>query len=284
MPAFTNQATLTYGGNTTNSNIVTGEIVDVLSAEKRALNTTYNRDDTVTYVINLVNTGSTALNGLVLNDNLGAYTFGTTTVYPLTYVDGTMRLYVNGAAQPNPQVTATEPLSATGINIPAGGNATIIYQATVNNFAPLDTGNTINNAVNFTGAGLTEPVTADAVITASDEALLAISKSVSPTTVSENETLNYTFIIQNIGNASSGVTENAVVSDTLNPILDPITVTYDGTPWTENVNYTYDRTTGIFRTTDGQITVPAATFTQDPTTGAYIITPGTSVLTISGTV
>lgn len=35
MATFTNQATLTYNGGTVNSNIVTGELVQVLTASKR---------------------------------------------------------------------------------------------------------------------------------------------------------------------------------------------------------------------------------------------------------
>ena len=37
MALFSNQATLTYNGNTTNSNIVYGEILDALSVEKTAV-------------------------------------------------------------------------------------------------------------------------------------------------------------------------------------------------------------------------------------------------------
>ena len=39
MAIFTNQATLSYNNTTTTSNIVTGEIVEVLSAAKNALPT-----------------------------------------------------------------------------------------------------------------------------------------------------------------------------------------------------------------------------------------------------
>ena len=37
MAVFTNQATLTYNGNVINSNITTGEILEVLSATKTAV-------------------------------------------------------------------------------------------------------------------------------------------------------------------------------------------------------------------------------------------------------
>ena len=63
------------------------------------------------------------------------------------------------------------------------------------------------------------------------------------------------------------MSDNLVVTDNFDPILNPISVTYNGTAWAEGINYTYDETTGQFATTAGQITVPAATYTQDPATG-----------------
>jgi len=54
--------------------------------------------------------------------------------------------------------------------------------------------------------------------------------------------------------------------------------------WAEGVNYTYDAATGEFATVAGQITVPAATYAQDPATGLWTIQPGVAVLTVTGTV
>ena len=78
-------------------------------------------------------------------------------------------------------------------------------------------------------------------------------------------------------------TDNIVVTDTFDPILDPITVAFNGTAWTAGVNYTYSTTTGVFSTVAGEITVPAATYTQNPD-GTWTITPGISTLTVTGTV
>ena len=55
MATFFNQATLTYKGNTINSNITTGELQRVLTATKTAVLDTYTQDSEVTYVVNLVN-------------------------------------------------------------------------------------------------------------------------------------------------------------------------------------------------------------------------------------
>jgi hypothetical protein len=47
MATFTNQATLTYNDTTTSSNIVTGEILEVLSATKTAVVDRYDPNGTV---------------------------------------------------------------------------------------------------------------------------------------------------------------------------------------------------------------------------------------------
>ena len=56
------------------------------------------------------------------------------------------------------------------------------------------------------------------------------------------------------------------------------------TAWTAATDYTYNEATGTFSSTAGAITVPAATYTQDSTTGAWVVTPGESTLVITGTV
>ncbi|MDE7311463.1 MAG: DUF11 domain-containing protein [Eubacterium sp.] len=284
MASFYNQATLSYNGNTTTSNITTGEILEVLSAAKTALRSTYDSNEKVTYIISIINSGNTAFTGLTITDNLGAETTGAQAVYPLTFVVNSIRYYVNGTLMAAPTVTATSPLTITGINIPAGGNATIIYQAAVNQFAPLDTNSSITNKAVISGPGVTNDIEVSETITADNSARLTISKSLSPTTVTENGQITYTFIIQNLGNTAATATDNVAITDTFTPVLDPISVSFNGKAWTENTNYTYDNQTGAFETVAGQITVPAATFTKDPTTGAWTVNPGVSTLTVTGTV
>ena len=75
-----------------------------------------------------------------------------------------------------------------------------------------------------------------------------------------------------------------MLTDTFNPILTNLAVSFNGLTWTEGTNYTYDEATGLFTSANGSITVPGATVVQDQTTGAYTVTPGTSTLVISGTI
>ncbi|MBE7023971.1 MAG: hypothetical protein E7412_05835 [Ruminococcaceae bacterium] len=283
MATFTNQATLTFNDTVINSNIVTGELLDVLSATKTAVSDTYLRGDTITYAVSISNTGSAPFTGLTVTDNLGAYTFGANTLYPLTFVDGALLYYVNGVLQPEPTVAAGSPLVITGINVPAGGNALIVYTVTANEFAPIAQNGTIANTATVSGGGLATPIEATETVTAANSADLSITKAISPVPVSDNETLTYTFTIQNNGNTPVVAIDDVVLTDIFDPILTDLAVVFNGTTWTEPLNYTYNDATGLFRTVEGQITVPAATYTTNPD-GSITVTPGVSTLTVSGTV
>ena len=73
MATFYNQATLSYNGNTTTSNITTGELVEVLSAKKHALLPDYVAGDAVTYIVTVVNSGTVPFTDLTITDDLGKY-------------------------------------------------------------------------------------------------------------------------------------------------------------------------------------------------------------------
>lgn len=284
MAAFTNQAALTYNGVTIPSNIVTGELLETLTITKDALDSQYTAASSVTYIINLINSGAAALTGLTLTDNLGAYLSGGRTLTPLSYVSGTARYYVNGVAQAAPAVTAGPPLTITGLSVPAGGNATLLYEALPNQFAPLDAGRTILNTASVSGEALPNAVEAEQTITVRREPVLRIRKALSPASVSPGGQLTYTFTIENTGNTPATAAELLAVTDTFDPILSGLTVTFNGAAWAPTTNYTYNAATGAFATVAGQITVPAATYTQNAATGEWSTTPGVSTLTVTGTV
>ena len=284
MAIFTNQATLTYNGSSTNSNIAYGEILDVLVATKTAVEGSYAPGQIVTYVVTLRNTGNASLTGLVVTDNLGGYDFNGATVYPLTYEDGSVALFTNGVPQAAPTVTAGPPLVFSNITVPAGGDTVIVYQAQANAFANPAVGGSIDNTVTVNGDGLSAPITATETVVANAAPLLTISKSITPSQVVDNDRVTYTFVIQDSGNQAVVATDDAAITDTFDPILTALTVTFDGAAWTQGVQYNYNEATGSFATVPGQILVPAATYTQDPVTGAYTATPGIATLVVTGTI
>ena len=283
MAQFTNQAQLTYNNTVTNSNIAIGEIVGALTASKTPVTDTYIQGDTVTYVVSLVNTANNALNGLTVTDDLGAYDLGGNTIYPLTYTDGSIKYFINGVLQSAPTVNSDTGLIISGINVPADSNATIVYEATVNQYAPLTEGGEITNTATVSGGGIT-PIEASATVTTENGPLLTITKAISPIPVAENGTVTYTFTIQNIGNTEAVATDNVALTDEFDPVLSGVSARFNGVAWTEGTEYTYDDATGTFASTPGAITVPAATYTQDPVSGVWQVTPGSVTLVIPGTV
>ena len=123
MATFTNQATLTYNGQTTTSNVTVGELTETLTAAKTAVVPTYGTDGRVTYILSLVNSGTAPLTGLTITDDLGGYTFNAGTVYPLSYTAGSVRYYQNGVLQAAPEAPARQ----SGRK-PAGHNAGVAEQ------------------------------------------------------------------------------------------------------------------------------------------------------------
>lgn len=283
MAFFTNQAQLRYGNEITNSNITVGEIQEVLTVTKTAVKETYRQGGTVTYIISIVNAGTAEYTGLTLSDDLGTYAFGTTTRTPLDYSAGTIRYYQNGVLQTAPTVEAGPPLTITGVNVPAGGNATIVYETRLNAYAPLQLEAEITNVVTVSGTCVSG-ITASETVSAVAEPVLSITKSVSPVPVTECGRLTYTFVIQNTGNVPADSTTEVSVTDTFDPVLRNLTVTFNGTAWTAPTNYTYNETTGMFRTVPGAVTVPAATYTQNSETGEWGTSSGVSTLIVTGTI
>ena len=283
MAFFTNQAQLRYGNEIANSNITVGEIQEVLTVTKTAVKETYRQGGIVTYIISIVNAGTAEYTGLTLSDDLGTYAFGTTTRTPLDYSAGTIRYYQNGVLQTAPTVEAGPPLTITGVNVPAGGNATIVYETRLNAYATLKLEAEITNVVTVSGTCVSG-ITASETVSAVAEPVLSITKSVSPVPVTECGRLTYTFVIQNTGNVPADSTTEVSVTDTFDPVLRNLTVTFNGTAWTAPTNYTYDETTGMFTTVLGEVTVPAATYTQNSETGEWSTNPGVSTLIVTGTI
>lgn len=285
MASFTNQATLRYNGLTVNSNVVTGQMISPLSMTKTPVEDEYAPGDTLSYVISLVNDGSVNYENLTLTDDLGGYAVsGGQTAWPLAYVADSLRYFINGVPQPAPAVTAGPPLSVTGVSVPAGGNAMLVYETEVTAAAPLTEGSSITNTAAVSGAGLTNPLEAEASVGVRSGAELSILKSLSPATVPENGQLSYTFLIQNHGNQAADQAAGVTVSDLFDPVLKNLSVSLNGQPLAQGSGYSYNQSSGQFDTVPGLITVPAASYAQTASTGDWIVSPGESTLIVSGTV
>lgn len=282
MAAFYNQAKLSYGGKEVYSNIVTAEITETLTLTKTALSSEYSPGDKVVYAVNAVNSGANAYTDLTFSDNLGAYTLGELSLTPLTYVADSLKYFVNGDPTAAPTVSAGPPLSVTGITVPANGNITLIYEAEANSYAPPCAQGSITNTASLSGCGISDLVSATETVNAKTGSALSISKSVSPEVLTGCSEVTYTILIQNTGGTAVTADENVIISDTLNPVLTSLNVYLNDTLLTAGTGYTYDLVSGEFATTQGTITVPAASCTQNTETGVWTVTPGITALKLTG--
>ncbi len=281
MATFTNSATLRYGGVTVTSNTVTGTLPDALILTKTPVAEDYTADDAVTYVLSLVNPGESALTDLVVTDDLGGYAFGEETLYPLAYVPGTLHMFTDGLPQAAPAVAPGPPMTVSGVTVPAGGEVLLVYETQVTAYAPMTLGQGVTNTA--TVAGLPVPVSASATILPEVTAELEITKALSQDLAKAVENISYTFTIENRGNAPASAAEAVVLEDTFQPVLTGLSVLCNGTAWTQGTEYAYNETSGLFSTQPGAVTVPAATCSQDPDTGVWTVTPGVTVITVTGT-
>lgn len=282
---ITNQArlTFTYGQSTgsVSSNIASTMMQGPLSGEKNTLDRSYRGAEELTYLITATNTGASSLSGVTVRDDLGRYALASTRIVtPLTYT-GPAQLYINGIYNSSltPDAT-TEGITFTIPNLAAGASAMIIYQAMVNEYAPLSTGSAIENTVTIGAAGLSEAVTATATVPVEDYADLRITKVMTPNPVTDGATLTNTFTINNYGNTPA---TNVVLSDAFFLAPNPITVTVDGAT-VDPQDYTYvDGTLTLPAAASSySLTIPAADIVQNATTGEVTVNPGVVTIVVAG--
>ena len=278
MAIFYNQATLIHNGQITNSNTTSADIQNALAITKTAIIGEYSENGNLAYILTVTNNRLTPVTNATLTDDLGAYVYGAGSLTPLEYVTDSLLYFVDGAPSLGASASVVgNILEISGINVPAGFNAQLIYTVQTNEFAPLEIGSQITNT-----AALGE-LTATETVSVKEESRLTITKCVNPDSVSATGELTYTFILQNTGNAPAVATDDVRIVDTFDPALNITDVIFNADVWVEDTNYTYDQLSGEFATLAGQITVPAATFARSET-GAIITTPGVSILTVRGTV
>ena len=194
-----------------------------------------------------------------------SYRFNTDLTYILSLGNG-------GSAA----ITELPVLDNLGAYTPAGAAALLIYKATVNRFAPLAPDSTIENTASI---GTENPQTVSASVSAASYADVSVEKEMSPNPVTSGCTLSVTFTIKNRGNEAA---TDLVLTDDFPLALSDVAVTVNGAPITD---FTFENNTLTLPSgTQTTLSVPAATFTQDPTTGAVTVVPGVLTVVLTGTV
>ena len=287
MATIENFATVSYtsGGvsETKVSNLAEIGLESAISFTKTTLGETYGEDEVVTYILSMTNTSTSAITNVSITDDLGTFVFGTLELTPLTYAPPAL-LLIDGqdvSAQLTVDTATAGSLVFSFPTLPAGATANIVYRAAVNEYAPLDVEAGITNTATLTSDSDCADGTASATITAVSSANVSVFKQMSPNPVICGDTVTYTIRIYNYGNIAA---ENVVLTDTFNPAPTNITVSRDGTLLPAN-EYSYvDGTLTVPAGTTTAVSVPAATFVRDATTGIVTVTPGMVEYTITGTI
>ena len=284
---ITNRASLryTYGDvtETVASNLASTVLNDPLTVAKSSLEAAYRSGEDITYIITVTNGSDIALPDVTITDDLG--TFTTTqgvSVTPLTYT-GPAKLYIDGVYVR--EITPT--VEAYSVAFPIGqiaptATATILYRATPNEYAPMTGGAAITNTASFTPAAAVASIEAPYTLPADAYAAVTVDKSMSPNPISDGAALVNTFTITNTGNLEA---TDLVLTDTFQTPLADVVVAVNGVTVPET-DYTFTGNTLTLPAPGAAttISVPAAAFTQDETTGAVAIVPGVTTVTVTGTI
>ena len=220
MASISNQAQVSFsyaGGNTqtNNSNIVTSTMLDEygISVEKTASKDCYRPGDTITFFIQVRNTGCGCLKNFQISDTLGGENY-------LNYVNGSARLIVNGILTEVFPTSITETLDFTiSDRIERDGGFVLLYNVTIPTDIP-ETVNELTNTVNVTGVPCgcgEEPVTtvsgSDSITIAKCEfAEVLITKQASRDTYCCDDQIDYFITLTNTGTVDA---TDVVVTDVL---------------------------------------------------------------------
>ena len=221
MASISNQASVsfTYEGSTgtksNNSNVVNSTILDEysLTVEKTTSKECYQPGDTLTYFIQVINSGCGCLRNFHITDNLGDESY-------LTYVEGSARVIVDGILQ-EITPTSTTPLEFdVSDRLEREEGFVLLYNVEVVEDLGEDV-NEIINTVEVTGYpcgcdcnngnnGISE--TASATITKCEFAEVLITKQASSDTYCCDDEIDFFITLTNTGTIDA---TNVVVTDSL---------------------------------------------------------------------
>ena len=273
----TNQATVNYTTTGSSepqsetSNVSTITLLDesALSINKYTQQSSFTPGGTVTYHIDIENTGTQYFTGVRIIDDLGG------TPQYLSYVNGSATLYYNNQVL-QAEVESTNPLVFTLSPLASGNKMILTYTCRVSNSIP-STVNSITNSVEGIGYTASDKVTdyTSAVITRNTSANLDITKAASSSSVSQGQVFSYTITLTNQGTTTALVTN---ITDDLpqnfNIVSVQLKVGTANTTTLSSSDYTVS--------SNNEFTVPSSTgptITVPPTSSSG---SGKTVLTITG--
>ena len=274
MAEINNQANVSYSftgaraPSDSDSNIVTTNVISStsLSVNKYPLGDTYLPGENHSFIIRVENTGSTQIENVVLQDNLGEIIDGETSIVLMNYITGSGLESLNAGEWTQVEPTNIDPITVTVGTLFPGDVYMFAYSAkTTNN----TTNDSITNTVTVSGESNGTPISesATSTITQGVFANLLVQKFGSNENIVVGEDFSYSLIISNTGNTEA---TDVIVTDELpeNFTLESISYTNsDGTTVTlDPSDYTITGNTLTIpsNTSTLSISIPASTETGDP--------------------
>lgn len=249
MAQITNSASASYsygtsGSSNSTSNTVTAELLEeyAISATKYAINQTFRPGGTVTYAVQVTNSGTSPLYAITVSDDLEA-------TNELTYLDGSAYIWT-GETFSLITPSSTNPLTFILDNSLASGDSIfIVFSAVVSTELTEGTTTIENNAIvtgregSSTGTEIRVDPDPSATITLEDYANLEIVKTISTTQITSGDEFSFTLDITNTGNISAtGIVLTDVLPDGFS--VSSITETNGGTTTAlESSDYSVDTST-----------------------------------------
>ncbi|PFT99487.1 cell surface protein [Bacillus thuringiensis] len=203
---------------TDTTNIVSTQVNNVTVTMTKAVDKNFaDIGDTLTYTVSFTGTGNTNANNVIFTDVIPT---GTTFVLNSLTIDGTTQVGAN---------------PATGVNIgsiTSGTTKNVAFQVVINT---IPTSNVVSNGssasyqytVNPSQSPVTKNISSNLVSTQINNANVTLTKSTNKQFATIGETISYTILITNSGNAAAN---NVQLTDPLpnGTILTPGTVTLNG--------------------------------------------------------
>lgn len=265
------------------SNTAFATLQDSVNIDLSSVENSYSSNDTITYILSIINNSSRCIKNIKVSNDLASYTINSgisqKTITPLSY-EGTSKLYIGGKFFSDIEAEVLSDKIIFNLEeIPALSNALIFYSTRVNKNAELSTGSSLKSTSSLTYDGMINNIESSDTIYVKEKADVTLIKYMYPNSITSGEIITYNFILYNYGNIEA---KNVAFSDTFSPAPLNLNVSVNSDALSSK-NYSYIN--GEIKIpsygSDFSLSIPPANFIQDENNGAITTKPGSTIITIT---
>lgn len=265
------------------SNTAFATLQDSVNIDLSSVENSYSSNDTITYILSIINNSSRCIKNIKVSNDLASYTINSgisqKTITPLSY-EGTAKLYIGGKFFSDIEAEVLSDKIIFNLEeIPALSNALIFYSTRVNKNAELSTGSSLKSTSSLTYDGMINNIESSDTIYVKEKADVTLIKYMYPNSITSGEIITYNFILYNYGNIEA---KNVAFSDTFSPAPLNLNVSVNSDALSSK-NYSYIN--GEIKIpsygSDFSLSIPPANFIQDENNGAITTKPGSTIITIT---